>query len=61
MEHYIYKKTSVYKHRTTIPEEVRKELKIKDGDKLIWIKERGLITIKKQDGRAKTKEKFNRF
>jgi len=34
-------------HRTTIPEEVRKILNIKEGDEVVWIQEGDKIYIEK--------------
>lgn len=44
-EDYIIKITKMYQKRTTIPKEVRDELKLKNGDEIVWKKQKGLITL----------------
>jgi len=39
--------TKVYRNRTTIPEEMRKLLNIKNGDSVVWKKIGELYTISK--------------
>ena len=34
-------------HRTTVPDEVRKLLGLREGDKIVWVLENGRILIEK--------------
>ena len=43
-------------HRTTVPEEVRKLLGLREGDEIVWVLENGRILVEKGERRASNRE-----
>lgn len=48
--------TKIYRDKIVIPKEIRKSIKLVDGDKILWYEENGVICIKKIEEEIKEKK-----